>query len=73
MMSPLSVEQFNILKSGFVKQGTSFSQWCQENGFNRANTKSAILGSWNGPKACELRTKVAKASGIYEELKESSR
>ncbi|MGD8111501.1 hypothetical protein [Vibrio sp. TRT 17S01] len=67
--TPLSVEQFNAIKSGFVKQGTSFSRWCQEHGLNRANTKSAILGSWNGPKACELRTKAAKASGLYEELK----
>ncbi|MDA5312305.1 MULTISPECIES: hypothetical protein [Vibrio] len=66
--SPLSAEQFNALKSGFVKQGTSFSRWCLDHGLNRANTKSAILGSWNGPKACELRTEAVIASGIYNEL-----
>lgn len=57
-------ELFLEIKAGFVRQGTSFTQWCRENDVDRQNARVAILGGWRGPKASALIEKITKAAGV---------
>ena len=54
------------IRSGFVRQGTTFGAWCRERGINRSNARQAVVGSWNGPKARALRQRLIKAARIQE-------
>lgn len=51
------------VRAGFVAKGTSLHRWCQEHGIKSENATKALKGSWNGPRARELRAKLLKASG----------
>lgn len=55
---------YNKVRGGFIAQGFSLSKWCDSNGFNVQNAQSCLIGTWNGPKARELRAKLVSASGI---------
>lgn len=59
-----SLDLHNQVKAGFVAQGASLSSWCKNNGVKISNIKQCLTGSWDGPKAKELRAKVIHASGI---------
>ncbi len=61
---PVSIQEFNQLKGAFIAQGSSFSEWCRNNNVTHSNAKSALIGSWNGPKAEYLRIKALKESGV---------
>ena len=52
------------IKAGFIRQGTSFTQWCRENDVDRQNARVAILGGWRGPKASALIEKITQAAGV---------
>lgn len=51
------------VKAGFTLRGTSFTSWCRDQGIGHANARSAILGTWSGPKAKALVDRVVAASG----------
>lgn len=69
----VSIQQFNRIKAEFVAQGTTLTEWCKQNSVTVQNVRSALLGSWNGPKAKALRVKVIAASGVkVEELSDES-
>ena len=53
---------FLNVRAGFVKQNTTFSEWCRHQGINRSNARQALIGSWDGPKAKMLRAQIIKAS-----------
>lgn len=57
---------YNKVRGGFIAQGFSLSKWCDTNGFNVQNAQSCLIGTWNGPKAKELRARLVRASGISE-------
>ncbi|KYN89501.1 hypothetical protein ATY35_11145 [Vibrio cidicii] len=61
---PVSIQKFNCIKGAFIAQGISFSEWCRKNNVTPSNAKAALIGSWDGPKAKSLRTKLIKESGI---------
>ncbi|SHO55009.1 hypothetical protein [Vibrio quintilis] len=61
---PVTHEEFSRIRAGFIAQGASFSGWCKLHQVTPSNAKAALVGSWNGPKAKELRTKIIAASGI---------
>ncbi|GGK08733.1 hypothetical protein [Luteimonas terricola] len=54
------------VRAGFVLQGTTLQTWCRQNGTHSSNAQRALIGSWDGPKARELRSRVIKAAHIEE-------
>lgn len=48
--------------AGFVRRGTTLTQWCRDNGECRVHARMALLGERNGPKATALRETVLAAS-----------
>lgn len=56
------------IRAGFIQQGSNFSAYCRQNGIDRANARTAILGTWNGPAAQKLRNRISKAAGIQQAL-----
>ncbi|MGO2233491.1 MAG: hypothetical protein ACTH5B_05410 [Marinomonas sp.] len=63
----LTLAQFNRVKGEFIASGTTITKWCRENSVTVANVRSAMLGSWNGPKASELKKKILDAAGLTME------
>jgi len=52
------------VRSGFAAQGTSFSQWCKQNGIARQNARMFVLGALNGPRSKEVRKIICSAAGV---------
>ena len=59
-----SIELFREVRAGFIKRGTTFSQWCRDAGENRSNARQAVLGAWDGPKGRAVRMRILKAAGV---------
>lgn len=59
-----SIALYNRVKAGFIVAGTSLTAWGREHGVNASNARHCLVGSWNGPKAKDLRARIIKASGI---------
>lgn len=56
------------VRAGFLLQGTSLTEWCRANGTHISNARGALLGTWNGPKGREMRTRIVKAARIEQVL-----
>lgn len=54
------------VKAGFIMRGTSFTGWCTSQGLPHANVRSAILGTWKGPKGKAVAALAIAASGASE-------
>lgn len=48
--------------AGFVRQGTTLTEWCRAHGESRVHARVAILGERNGPKAQALRARLLAAA-----------
>lgn len=48
--------------AGFVRQGTTMTAWCRENGQSRVHARMALLGERNGPAARVLRARLLAAA-----------
>lgn len=48
--------------AGFVRQGTTLTEWCRTHGESRVHARVALLGQRNGPKAQALRARVLAAA-----------
>ncbi|WP_067863652.1 hypothetical protein [Neptuniibacter marinus] len=55
---------YKAVRGGFITAGTSLTSWCRNNGVNPSNARHCLIGSWDGPKAKELRKSLVMASGI---------
>lgn len=55
-------EMLNWARAGFIRQGTTFTEWCRDNGLDRVCARVALLGQRNGPKAKALRATVLAAA-----------
>jgi len=55
---------YRAVRAGFVARGTTLSEWCRTYGIARQHAERALLFRSNGPKARELRRRVAEAAGI---------
>ncbi len=54
----------DLIRSGFVAQGTTLAEWCRNNGFHRPNVMKALLGQWTGPKAARTVDVVSAAANL---------
>lgn len=52
------------VRTGFLLQGTSLTEWCRNNGTHISNARGALLGTWNGPKGQAMRSRIVKAARI---------
>lgn len=59
-------ELYRRVRAGFLLQGTSLKAWCREQGTHDSNVQRALIGSWDGPRARELRRRVVRAARIEE-------
>ena len=59
-----SKDLYNKVKASFIMKNTTLGAWCREVGLKQQNVMTCLIGSWNGPKAKELRMKVINASGL---------
>ncbi|MEC7308559.1 hypothetical protein [Vibrio crassostreae] len=59
-----SKELYNKVKAGFIIKGTTLGVWCRESGVKQSNVISCLVGSWDGPKAKILRSKLIMESGV---------
>lgn len=55
-----------LVRVGFIRQGTTFTAWCNSNKINKSNARQAVLGSWDGPKGSQLRRRIVRAARIGE-------
>lgn len=42
---------YNIVRAGFVAQGTTLNSWCIAQGINRQTAEKALRGDRHGPKS----------------------
>lgn len=52
------------VRAGFVAGGSSLHRWCRENGEDTSNARRAVLGTWKGLKASQLRERLLRAAGL---------
>lgn len=55
-----------MVRSQFVKLGTTLNQWCSKNGVCRPYADKCLKGLRNGPKAQALVRKILEGAGIDE-------
>ena len=55
-------ELYDAVKAGFILRGTTLATWCRNNGMLAANARQALMGSWAGPAAHRLVSKMVAAS-----------
>lgn len=67
MISEPTKKRQNLIKAGFVMQGTSLHAWCIANGVKPQNANKALKGQWKGPKATLLVQRIIEASGVSDE------
>lgn len=56
----------NMVRAGFILDGTTLNQWCKENGVHRSYAERALDGDVDGPKANELAWRLYVAAGLTE-------
>lgn len=52
------------VRVGFIGKGTTFTGWCNQHQINPSNARQALIGSWDGPRAVALRTRIVRAAGV---------
>lgn len=63
--SPVPSQELMLkVRIGFIGQGTTFTGWCKHHKINHSNARQALIGSWNGPKAVTLRSRIVRAAAI---------
>lgn len=55
---------YQKVRAGFIVQGTTLNEWCRENGTHIQNVRAVFFGSWKGPKATHLKSRVMLAAGM---------
>ena len=53
-----SAALLTLVRAALVGKGTSLSAWARANGHHRQNVSAALKGTWTGPKATDLVTRV---------------
>ena len=52
------------VRAGFIRKGSTFGEWCRQEGVNPSSARQVVIGSWDGPKARALRARIIKAAGL---------
>lgn len=58
------LELYRKVRCGFILKGTTLNHWCRTNGTDPQNARQCLTGSWDGPRARELRATLIKASAL---------
>lgn len=58
------IDLYRKVMGGFVTQGTTLTAWCRKEGLHQSNSRTCLTGSWDGPRARELRARLCKAAGV---------
>ncbi len=67
-----SIALYRRVMAGFILQGDSLGAWCRRRNIRHHNAKSALMGSWDGPKGRALRTELIESSGITKSSSEAA-
>ena len=59
-----SADLYQIVRAGFVAQGTTLNAWCTAQGVNRQTAARALSGERNGRRSRELRDRLVAAAGL---------
>ena len=51
---------------GFLRQRTTFTEWCRQNGIHCPSARMAVIGSWDGTKGKAMRRRIVRAARIGE-------
>jgi len=51
------------VRAGFIKQGTTLSEYCKKNKIDGGNVYRLLRGDWDGVKAKVIRSQIIEASG----------
>lgn len=46
------------VRGGLVALGTSLTAWSRERGYHHQNVRRALQGTWEGPRAREVREEI---------------
>jgi len=57
-------ELIQEVRAGFIKQGTSLSAYCRENGIEGKTVHRLLSGKWDGKKARAIRQQLIEAAGV---------
>ncbi len=57
-------QTWDTIRAHFIANGSSVTSWCRENKVEPSNLKSALKGSWTGPRATKLVEKVKEEVGL---------
>ncbi len=52
------------VRAGFIKQGTSLSAYCRQNGIEGKTVHRLLSGKWDGKKAREIRAQLIEAANV---------
>jgi hypothetical protein len=55
-------KELQFIRINFIKQGTSFQRFCDENGIHKPNAYKIFNGTWKGEKATEMKNRLIAAS-----------
>ncbi len=59
-----SADLYQIVRAGFVAQGTTLNAWCTAHGINRQTACRALTGERGGRRSRELRDRLLLAAGL---------
>lgn len=57
-----NTELLQRVRYAFERQGTTYSKFCDKNDIDRRNATRAILGTWSGKKANQLKSRILSAA-----------
>lgn len=60
--APPGRELMNQVRTGFILQNTTLTAWCRNNNVHISKARQTLYGTWDGPKARELRSQIVKAA-----------
>jgi len=52
------------VRIGFIRQGTTFTDWCRRHDLHVPAARSAVIGTWDGPKGRAMRARIVRAARI---------
>lgn len=61
---PMQHDLYLRVRLAFISNGTSFAEWCRENGVCRPYATRCLQYVHDGEKARELRNRIALAAGV---------
>lgn len=61
-----SRDLYNQVRAAFILDNSSLGSWCKDNQVKPQNVMACLVGTWNGPKGKELRSRLIAASSLLD-------